>query len=76
MLIDDPAVVAEVRPAFDGYEHARVTNDVAALYSVLRDRAADVRYCATGEKMRTATPISRVSRGATRTGLAPRSRLA
>jgi len=31
MMVDDPAVVAAVRAAFDGYELALMTNDVAAL---------------------------------------------
>lgn len=44
MVIDDPAVVAEVTAAFDGYERALVTNDVAALDGYFWVASQTVRY--------------------------------
>jgi len=44
MEIDLPEVVAEVRAAFDRYEKALVTNDVAALNGSFRDDARTIRY--------------------------------
>ncbi|MSP32503.1 MAG: oxalurate catabolism protein HpxZ [Pseudolabrys sp.] len=44
MDIDLPEVVAEVRAAFDAYEKALVTNDVAALTEMFRDDARTIRY--------------------------------
>jgi hypothetical protein len=44
MVIDDPAVVAEVTAAFDGYEHALVTNDVATLDAYFWVAPQTVRY--------------------------------
>ena len=44
MEIDLPEVVAEVRAAFDRYEKALVTNDVAALNSTFRDAPQTIRY--------------------------------
>jgi ketosteroid isomerase-like protein len=44
MDIDLPEVVAEVREAFEAYEQALVTNDVAALDSFFRDDARTIRY--------------------------------
>ena len=45
--IDVPEVVAEVRQAFEAYEHALVNNDVAKLDELFRDDPRTVRYGAT-----------------------------
>ena len=47
MEVDLPEVVAEVRAAFDRYEKALVTNDVATLDALFRDDRRTVRYGAT-----------------------------
>jgi len=44
MEIDLPEVVAEVRAAFDRYEQALVTNDVATLNSIFLDAPQTIRY--------------------------------
>ena len=44
MDIDLPEVVAEVREAFERYEHALVSNDVAALDGFFRDDPRTLRY--------------------------------
>ena len=44
MQIDLPDVVAEVREAFERYEQALVTNDVAALDGFFRDDPRTLRY--------------------------------
>ena len=44
MEIDLPEVVAEVREAFERYEQALVTNDVAALDSIFRRDERTIRY--------------------------------
>ena len=44
MEIDLPEVAAEVRAAFDRYEKALVTNDVATLNSIFRDAPQTIRY--------------------------------
>ena len=44
MDIDLPEVVAEVRAAFDAYEKALVSNDVAALTDMFRDDPRTIRY--------------------------------
>jgi hypothetical protein len=44
MVIDDPAVVAEVRVAFDRYEKALVSNDTATLDALFWDSPHTVRY--------------------------------
>ena len=44
MDIDLPDVVAEVRAAFEAYERALVSNDVAALDAMFRDDARTVRF--------------------------------
>ena len=44
MDIDLPDVVAEVRAAFDRYEEALVTNDVATLDTTFRDDPRTIRY--------------------------------
>jgi|SRR5215470_5200682 len=47
MEVDLPEVVAEVRAAFDRYEQALVTNDVATLDAIFRDDPRTIRYGAT-----------------------------
>jgi hypothetical protein len=44
MDIDLPEVVAEVRAAFDRYEQALVSNDVAALDAMFHDDPRTIRY--------------------------------
>jgi hypothetical protein len=44
MEIDLPEVVAEVRAAFDRYEKALVSNDVATLDALFYDDARTIRY--------------------------------
>jgi hypothetical protein len=44
MEIDRPEVVAEVRAAFEAYEKALVTNDVAALDASFRADPRTIRY--------------------------------
>ena len=44
MQIDRPDVVAEVKAAFEHYEHALGTNDVAALNSMFRADPRTIRY--------------------------------
>jgi len=44
MEIDLPEVVAEVRDAFERYEQALVTNDVATLDSIFRRDERTIRY--------------------------------
>jgi hypothetical protein len=44
MDIDLPDVVAEVKAAFDRYEKALVTNDVAVLDELFRDDQRTIRY--------------------------------
>lgn len=44
MEIDLPEVVAEVRAAFDAYEKALTTNDLAALNAIFRDASQTIRY--------------------------------
>ena len=47
MEIDLPEVVAEVRQAFERYEEALVSNDVAVLDETFRDDPRTIRYGAT-----------------------------
>jgi hypothetical protein len=47
MEIDLPEVVGEVRAAFDRYEKALVSNDVATLDAIFRDDPRTIRYGAT-----------------------------
>jgi hypothetical protein len=47
MEIDLPAVVAEVKAAFDAYEKALVTNDVEMLDTLFRKDERTIRYGAT-----------------------------
>ncbi len=44
MIINDPAIVAEVREAFDRYEAALLRNDVAVLDAFFVERADTIRY--------------------------------
>lgn len=44
MEIDQPEVVAEVRAAFDRYEKALVTNDVATLDDTFHNDPRTIRY--------------------------------
>jgi len=44
MVIDDPAVKAEVEAAFRAYETALTTNDVPTLEALFRDDPLTVRY--------------------------------
>src|SRR6266576_1888306 len=44
MEIDLPEVVAEVKAAFERYERALVSNDVAVLDSIFRNDARVIRY--------------------------------
>jgi hypothetical protein len=43
-MIDDPAVVAEVKAEFERYEHALVNNDVAALDAFFWNDPRAIRY--------------------------------
>ena len=47
MDVDSPDVVAEVTAAFDRYEKALVTNDVAVLDAIFREDSRTIRYGAT-----------------------------
>ena len=44
MEIDRPDVIAEVRAAFEVYERALVTNDVATLDALFRDDPRTIRF--------------------------------
>ncbi len=44
MDIDRPDVVAEVTAAFERYEHALITNDVATLNAMFRADTRTIRY--------------------------------
>jgi hypothetical protein len=44
MDIDRPEVVAEVTAAFERYEHALVSNDVAMLNAIFRTDGRTIRY--------------------------------
>ncbi|MCJ2022214.1 oxalurate catabolism protein HpxZ [Methylobacterium sp. E-065] len=44
MVIDDPAVKAEVEAAFEAYETALTTNDVPTLEALFRDDPLTIRY--------------------------------
>ena len=48
MQIDLPDFVAEVRQAFERYETALVSNDVATLDEMFRNDSRTIRYGATG----------------------------
>jgi hypothetical protein len=44
MILNDPAVVAEVRDAFERYERALLANDAATLDAMFVHRSDTVRY--------------------------------
>ena len=44
MVVDDPAVKAEVEAAFRAYETALTTNDVPVLEALFRDDPRTIRY--------------------------------
>ena len=44
MVVDDPAVKAEVEAAFQAYEAALTTNDVPVLEALFRDDPRTIRY--------------------------------
>ena len=44
MIVNDPAVVAEVEAQFDSYERALVANDVEALNRFFLDAPQTIRY--------------------------------
>ena len=44
LIVNDPAIVAEVKAAFARYETALVANDVEALVAFFRDAPETVRY--------------------------------
>jgi hypothetical protein len=71
MDIDLPEVVAEVQAAFEHYEEALVTNDVATLDEMFRNDPRTIRYGATenlyGYKEIEAFRAVRPSAGLTRT---------
>ena len=47
MEIDIPEIAAEVKAAFDRYERALISNDVATLDKMFRDDSRTIRYGAT-----------------------------
>ena len=59
MEIDRPEVVAEVTAAFNKYEQALVSNDVAMLDAIFRDDPRTIRYG--GARISTASRKSRPS---------------
>ena len=69
MDIDLPDVVAEVTAAFEAYERALVTNDVAALDAMFRDDPRTVRFGA-GENLFGHAEISAFRAGRAPAGLA------
>ncbi len=69
MIVNDPAVLAEVTAAFDRYEHALVTNDVAALDELFWDSPLTLRYGA-GESLYGYDAIAAFRAARAATGLA------
>lgn len=71
MIIDDPATLAEVTAAFDRYERALVTNDVAVLDELFWDSPKTLRYgageCLYGHDAIAAFRAARPSTGLART---------
>jgi hypothetical protein len=69
MVIDDPAVKAEVEAAFAAYEQALVTNDVATLEALFQDDPRTIRYGA-GENLYGMDEIRAFRRARSPVGLA------
>ena len=69
MVIDDPAVKAEVEAAFAVYEKALVTNDVPVLEALFHDDSRTIRYGA-GENLYGMDAIRAFRRGRSPQGLA------
>ena len=69
MVIDDPAVKAEVEAVFAAYETALVTNDVATLEALFHDDPRTIRYGA-GENLYGMEAIRHFRRGRSPQGLA------
>ena len=69
MVIDDPAVKAEVEAAFAAYEQALVTNDVPVLEALFHDDPRTIRYGA-GENLYGMEAIRQFRRGRSPQGLA------
>jgi hypothetical protein len=69
MDVDLPEVVAEVSAAFERYEQALVSNDVAALDAVFRDDPRTIRYGG-GENLYGYGEIKAFRAGRSPTGLA------
>ncbi|GJD35148.1 oxalurate catabolism protein HpxZ [Methylobacterium aerolatum] len=69
MVIDDPAVKAEVEAAFAVYEKALVTNDVPVLEALFHDDPRTIRYGA-GENLYGMDAIRAFRRGRSPQGLA------
>ena len=71
MIIDDPAVLAEVTAAFHEYERALMTDDVPAMDRLFADAPTTVRY-GVGEVLYGADAIREFRKGR---GGSPRRRL-
>lgn len=69
MEIDQPDVVAEVTAAFERYEQALITNDVATLDAVFRDDPRIIRYGG-GENLHGYSEIAAFRAARSPTGLA------
>jgi hypothetical protein len=69
MQIDDPAVVAEVRAAFERYEQALVSNDIETLDAMFRNDPRTIRY-GTGENLYGYKEIEAFRAGRSPVGLA------
>ena len=69
MDVDLPEVVAEVSAAFERYEQALVSNDVAALDAMFRDDPRTIRYGG-GENLYGYGEIKAFRAGRSSTGLA------
>ena len=69
MILDNPAVKAEVEAAFAVYERALVTNDVPVLEALFQDDPRTIRYGA-GENLYGMDAIRAFRRGRSPQGLA------
>jgi hypothetical protein len=69
MDIDEPEVVADLRAAFDAYEKALMSNDVAALNAMFRNDPRTIRY-GMAENLYGHTEISSFRAGRSPAGLA------